>query len=212
MRDNLQREVAVRAAWEFKPTLSLFAEVQHVRRTHATVSALDQLDRDSDGERYRAGVSFGNTGQKLRGEASIGWGTQRFDDPRLASIDGILVDANLAWRPTALTSFLWTARSEFGDATAVGASGQRSITSGLEARHAFRRYLIGTAGIRWTGTDTFGSSPTVENELLLQLGAEYFLNREVTLFSRYQHTHFTTSTAGGNYDADEFRVGVRVRR
>ncbi len=32
------------------------------------------------------------------------------------------------------------------------------------------------------------------------------------LFSRYQHTHFTSSSPASDYDVDEFRVGVRVRR
>ena len=41
------------------------------------------ISRSSDGERYRVGVSFGNTGQILRGEVSIGYGVQTPDDARL---------------------------------------------------------------------------------------------------------------------------------
>jgi len=32
------------------------------------------------------------------------------------------------------------------------------------------------------------------------------------LFSRYVHTAFTSNAANASYDADEVRVGVRIRR
>ena len=87
-------------------------------------------------------------GCALRGEVSAGWGRQRPNDGRLGEIEGVIVDANLAWRATALTTFLLTARSNFIDTTAIGSAGALSRQVGLEARHAFRRHLIGLAGIR----------------------------------------------------------------
>jgi hypothetical protein len=42
---------------------------------------------------------------------------------QLPALDGVLIDANLAWRASALTTFLLTAQSTFIDSIAVGASG-----------------------------------------------------------------------------------------
>jgi hypothetical protein len=71
-RDNRQHEVAVRATWEFKPAFSVFGEVGTDGRDYRLASFSDGLQRDSSGERYRAGVSFGNTGEIIRGEAAVG--------------------------------------------------------------------------------------------------------------------------------------------
>jgi len=210
-RDFRERQVAARVAWAFKPTLSIFSEIEHLRRIYTSL-ADDGVDRDASGERYRAGVSFGNTGQKLRGEVSVGWGTEHFDAAGIRSIDGVILDANLAWRPTALTSFLWTAKSDLSPSTSTGTTGVKSRSTALEARHAFRRHLIGTAAVRWNAQDYQGPASVEERELLLELGAEYFLNREVSVFTRYQHINFTSTVPGGGYEADEVRLGMRWRR
>ncbi len=79
-RDYTAYEETVRAAWEFKPTLSVFTEVAVNQRDYGLAAATDNINRSSDGERYRTGLSFGNTGKILRGEISLGYGVQRPDD------------------------------------------------------------------------------------------------------------------------------------
>ena len=73
---------------------------------------------------------------------SAGWGRQRPSDGHLSEIEGVIVDANLAWRASAFTTLLLTAQSNFIDTTAIGSPGALSRQVGLEARHAFRRQLI----------------------------------------------------------------------
>jgi hypothetical protein len=210
-RDIRTTEEAVRATWEFKPTLFGFVEAGLNQRNYKTAALSDGLVRDSNGERYRVGVSFGNAGQRLRGEASIGYAVQRPTDGRLADIGGIIVDANLGYRMSALTSFLLTARSDIQESSLSGSGGALSRQIALEARHSFRRNLIASAGLGYSVADFEGVSQ-VEKEARANLGVEYFVNREVTLFSRYQHTNFTSTDTTRNYNADEFRVGMRVKR
>lgn len=210
-RDVQTTEEAVRASWEFKPTLFGFIEAGFNQREYKVASLSDGIRRDSTGDRTRVGVSFGNTGQKLRGEASIGYGRQRPDDSRLRDIEGVIVDANLAYRLSTLTSVLLTARSDVTETTLAGSAGALSRQVGAELRHGFTRQLIGTAGLSYTLQDYAGVALT-EREARSTLGMEYFLNREVTLFSRYQHTAFNSDDSTRNYNADEVRVGVRVRQ
>lgn len=209
-RDVLQKEAAVRATWTFKPELGTFGEVAVNSRTYDAASS-DGIERDSIGERYRVGVTFGSTSRRLRGEASIGYGRQQFEDSRLPEIRGIIIDANLAWRVSGLTSVLLTARSDVGESTLAGSGGALSRSAGVEVRHAFRRHLIGTAGLRLTHQDYEGAD-LQEREIAATLGLEYYVNREVTLFGRYQHLEFDSTNAGRDYGADEVRVGVRIRR
>jgi hypothetical protein len=210
-RDYVEKAGALRASWEFKPTLSVFAEAGVDERTYQRASFSDGIRRDSTGERYRAGVSFGNTDQILRGEVSIGTATQHFDDTRLQALKGVIVDGNVAWRMSGLTSLLVTAASNVGDTTVADSGGVLGQSVGVELRHALRRHLIATAGLRYVRS-TYAGVSLVEQELTSSAMLEYYLNRNVTLFGRYAHIDFDTTNPGGDYTADEVRVGVRVRR
>lgn len=210
-RNMVQTDQSARATWEFKPALSAFAEGTLVQRDYAAAPAGDGILRNTDGERLRVGLSFGETGEILRGEASIGWGRQRPQDARLGAIDAFLLDANAAWRVTPRTSLLFTARSDILETNAINADGVVTRTAGIEARHAFLRNLIASAGVQVTRADYHGIVLD-ETETAARLGAEYYLNREVTIFTRYQHIWFDSSDRFRDYEADEVRVGVRVRR
>ncbi len=210
-RDYTATEETVRATWEFKPTFSVFTEVAVNQRNFDTAAASDGLNRSSDGERYRAGVLFGNTGQILRGEVSLGYGVQTPDDKRLQDIDGLILDANATWRVSDFTSILFNARSDVSETTTVNVGGSFNRSAGVEVRHALRRYLIASAGLTYSTQDS-QDGVIDENEIRATLGAEYFVNSDVILFSRYAHTHFTSADGLTNYDADEVRLGLRLRR
>ena len=126
---------------------------------------------------------------RVRGEVSVGWGRQRPDDGRLGEIEGVIVDANLAWRATAFTTFLLTAQSNFIDTTAIGSAGALSRQVGLEARHAFRRHLIGLAGVKY-GVAPYESIFLNQRELTAELGLEYYLGRDTIVFGRVERIVF----------------------
>ena len=210
-RDYMRTTQDVRATWEFKPTLLGFTEVGLDQRGFKTTSFSDGISRSSKGERYKVGISLGNTGAILRGEASLGWGRQRPDDSRLQDVSGVLVDANVAWRVTALTSAIFTARTDLASSTITGTAGSVSRTGGLEVRHQFRQNLIASAGISYT-VNGYSGLAIEERDLRGTLGLEYFVNRDTVLFGRYQHTAFDTTSPSGDYSNDEIRVGVRLRR
>lgn len=210
-RNVTQREAAVRASWTFKPELTLFGEIGHDTRDYDAPGRSDGIRRDSQGERYRAGVSFGTTGQIVRGEAAIGAARQAFDDGRLPTVNGIIIDANLAWRVTGLTSVLLTANTDVGEATVAGSGGSINRQAGLEVRHAFRRNLIGSVGTRLSRADYEGVN-LAEQETQVFAGVEHFLSRNVTLFGRYTHFDFSSTAPQSDYTGDELRFGVRIRR
>jgi hypothetical protein len=209
-RDYTQQDVALRASWLLKPTLSAFAETSVNVRDHTTAGS-DGIKHDSHGARHRIGLSFGDGAARLRGEASIGYGQQIYDDPALTGVDGILIDANLVWRISGLTSLLLTARTDVEETGLAGAGGALSRSAGAEIRHALRRNVIGTAGVRFTQAD-YQDVGFTERELVTMLGLEYVLSREVTVFGRYRHIEFDSTDDARNYNADELRVGVRLRR
>jgi len=211
-RDVTERRAAIRASWELKPTLSVFAEVEGNKRAFEAASTADNRRRDSEGSRVRVGVSFGQTSEILRGEASLGRGAQNLEDRRLADASGLIVDANLAWRVTGLTSLLFTASSDISSVTQTantGAALEQRV--GIEARHAFRTNLVGSTGIEFLRRDYAGID-VEESEFVYALGLEYFMSREAVAFTRYQHTVFRSDFQGSDYESDEVRLGLRLRR
>ncbi len=210
-RDVRVSAAAARASWSFKPTLIAFAEAEIDDRDFRSTSFSDGIARDSTGERYRAGIGFGNTGQVLRGEISLGYGRQRPDDARLATIDGLLIEANIGWRIDALNALLVRASSDVTDTAVAGSAGGLSRRISAELRHAFLRQLIGTAGIAHSAT-TYQGVEISEHLTETTLGLEYYLGPEAILFGRWQHASYRSSAAGADWSGDEVRIGVRLRR
>ena len=209
-RNTTQRETAFRTSWALNSKLDVFTEVAINDREYRAAPD-DGILRSSTGERYRVGVTFGPANNTLRGEVSAGWGRQTPHDGRLGEIDGVIVDANLAWRASALTTFLLTARSDFVDTTTTGSFGALSRQVGLEARHTIRRYLIGIAGIKYT-VNPYDAVYINERDLTTEAGFDYYLNRDAIIFARYQHIDFHSTVTGSNYADDIVHVGLRVRQ
>ncbi len=200
-RDTLQTTETGRATWEFKPTLAAFTEQEFIQRDKDAVPP-DGISRASTGTRSRVGLDFGATGAILRGTISVGYGRQNPDDSRLKPVNAFLFDSNLAWRPSEITSFLLRAQSDIYETTTELSGGVISHLIGLEARHAFRRYLIATAGLAYTHYD-YDATPIRETELISYLGAEYYASPELVLFARYQHLNFDSNEVNRDYESDE---------
>ncbi len=66
-RDTTVTTEAARVTWQFRPTFSVFGEVETNQREYNTAAVADGFSRDSDGQRYRVGIDFGATGQVVRG-------------------------------------------------------------------------------------------------------------------------------------------------
>ena len=206
-RNYKETAVGLRGSYEVTGRVAVFGDVAALERDHVTTD----VNRDTPGNRYRVGLDFGTTNKMLRGEVSVGYGTQRARDSRLEDGAAFLFDANLAWRPTGLTTFLFTAVSDIADTAAGSIAGVTSRQLGIEARHAFRNYLVASAGLTYTNFD-YGSSQGGENGLTTFLGAEYTLNPEVMLNARVEHTTFDGSSAERTFDESNLRLGMRLRR
>ncbi|MEQ1648413.1 MAG: outer membrane beta-barrel protein [Hyphomicrobiaceae bacterium] len=208
-RNSVQRDLSLRAAWAFKPTLSVFSEYALNDRRFETAPT-DGISRDSDGDRIRFGVSFGNTAKIWRGEVAVGYGRQNGKDSRLTDAAGVILDANLAWRPSELTSLLWSARSDLGTSTDVGKFNSKQQLYGVELRHGFQRNLIGMAGIKTQATAYEGISLN-ERETTAEMGLDYYVSHAASVSLHYQHLWFNSSAAAADYSADTVRVAFKYK-
>jgi hypothetical protein len=203
-------EQAVRPKWEFSPYFFVFSDISFNQRDYDVPADTDGIMRTSSGQRYRAGVSFGDVSQILRGTISLGYGEQTPNSPELPVIDGLLLDADLAWQISPLTVLNFTATSEVAETITAGSGGVMERTYGLEARHAFTRYVVGSAGVGYMTRDFVGAAIT-ENQFTAGTGVEYFMNQRAVLFARYQHTDFQSTQPASSYTVEEVQAGVRLR-
>lgn len=51
-----------------------------------------------------------------------------------------------------------------------------------------------------------------ERTLTAFAGVEYFINRNISLTGRYRHVNLDSTDVARGYDADEVRLGLRVRQ
>jgi hypothetical protein len=210
-RDYTQYEEASRVMWELKPSLSPFVEVAVNHRDYSEAAQSDGINRTSNGQRYRAGISFGNNGEIVRGEISLGYGIQTPDDPRLHPVDGLLIDANATWRITPLTSILFNAATDVSETTTGGVGGAFYHYASIEFRHELRSYLVASAGLIYSNQNS-QDGVINDNEFRETLGLEYYADRNTVLYGRYAHVNFDGVGIPSDYVGDEIHVGVKFRR
>jgi hypothetical protein len=209
-RDYTLYEEAVRPKWEFNPNLFLFGDFSVNNRNYSIAAFTDGINRTSSGERYRVGVSFGDTSQVVRGDVSLGYGRQTPNSPQLVVIDGLLLDGNLTWRVSGVTTLLLTATTDVAETTTADSGGVLEHQYAGVLRHNFTTELVGTAGVSYY-TRNFVGADLFENQFTAATGLEYFLNRHAVLFGRYQHTAFNTTSFEGNWTGEEVQLGIRLR-
>lgn len=210
-RDYTQYEEAARATWELKPQLSPFFEVAINHRDYSEAAQSDGINRTSNGERYRFGISFGNDGDIVRGEISLGYGVQTPSDRRLHPVDGLIIDANATWRVTPLTSILFNAMSDVSETTTADVGGAFYRSASIGIRHELRRYLVVSAAFNYSNQDS-QDGVISDNEFREIVGLEYFADRNTVLYGRYEHVNFDGIGIPNDYVGDEIHVGVRLRR
>jgi hypothetical protein len=108
----------LKIGYEFLPRYTAFVkgvfnQVEYDRLTGG-------IDRSSEGYRVELGTALDLTGL-LFGDIAIGFGSQDFDDPSLATVNGVIGGGTLIWTPTGLTTVTGTVTREIRE-TIVGTS------------------------------------------------------------------------------------------
>ncbi len=202
--------VELRAGYETLPGVEPFLEARMDRRVFDQRVDFDGIRRGSDGMELRGGIEFARE-RIVSGEASAGYAWRRYEDPSLRNIGGLVFDASLVWHASALTKISLVGNSEIGETTLLGASGVFHRRAGVIIEHAFRRWLIGSAGVHYAVDDYRGAGRRDER-LTLRAGLTYHLNRYAALEGEIRHERQRSDDPSGEYDAGIFMLGLRLQR
>jgi len=209
-RDYTERRLTSRAGYEFQPGVQAFVEGSVNERDF--VEAVDsggQLN-GSSGHDIQAGLAFKLSG-KLTGEASAGYALQTPDDPTLKDVDGLIFNAALEYKPTALTTLRFDAASQVAETTVTGSAGSINRNVEFSAEHRPRRNIILGASIGYQNEKFSGTGETDE-DWTTGLTGEYLFTPSVGLIVSYEHVESTSSVPGNDYSTNEVRMGMRFRR
>lgn len=201
---------SLRGAYEVTPGVKPFVEVFTDLRRHDDSFDASGFARNSKEHGARAGSSF-EMSRVLTGEASAGWSERRYDDARLGKLRGPIIDAQLVWTASALTTMTLKASTLLAETNVAGSSGSIVRRGGVDISHALLRDLTLGASLVYQDTAYQG---TGLNEKLLSAGlrAEYNLSRSVVLRGSFTHERLKSSAANADYTANVYLLGLRFQR
>ena len=207
-----------RISYELTPGFRPFVEATIDKRDYDKIYDVNGYRRSSTGVTVRGGAAFEVT-PLLKGEASGGFTERHYDDPRLATLRGPVIDAALIWTATPLTTVTLRGTTNVVETTIAGVSGALTRTVSGQVSHALLRNLTitGTTAYTWTdytGVDYATSPSGTINEQYLTAGvkAEYNLTRTVVIKASYNYQRLRSTVTGSDYTANVFLLGLRLQQ
>ncbi|WP_188519520.1 outer membrane beta-barrel protein [Alsobacter metallidurans] len=208
-RDLNAYSLRLRGGYELTPGVIPFVEALVDRRVYDATINVGGYERSSSGVQGRVGSTFEIT-RTLTGEASAGYGTRDYEDPRLSGLRGPVADAALIWSATPLTTVTLRGASSLAETTVVGAAGAQVRTVAVDVSHALLRNLIISATGAFYQNDYVGQ-PLRESGYTAGLKLEYKLTRSVAMKASFTHERLNAATPGSDYTANVFLVGLRLQ-
>nr|WP_256478500.1 outer membrane beta-barrel protein [Notoacmeibacter sp. MSK16QG-6] len=209
-RNSSLLNLRLRGGYEISPALIPFAELEVGRRFYDNEFDAGGFERSADRYALRGGVQF-DLSDKLSGEIAIGYLTERSDDDRLADVEGLSLEGQVAWSPMRGTDVTLGLRTDVEGATTLGASG--SILHGLDLTVARRL----RADLELSAEFSAERRDYVETDdedtiLSAELGATYWINRSAALIGRIAHERQSSTLPGRDYQANSAFLGLRLQR
>ncbi|MCC0037898.1 MAG: outer membrane beta-barrel protein [Brucellaceae bacterium] len=209
-RNTTLATVALRAGYEVSPAITPFAELEIGRRFYDVEMDAAGYERSANRLGASAGVEF-DLRDKLTGEIAAGWFREDIDDPRLASISGLLLRGNLDWSPVRGTTVTLDGSTTVEGTTTAGESGSLLYAGSIALARDIRQNLTTTATLGASYRDYVG---TGGHDLTLsgQVGLTWWLNRNVGFTGRARYERVTSNLPGRTTNTTSVYAGVTLRR
>jgi hypothetical protein len=209
-RDYSAYELRLRTGYDVSDKLTPFVEVSTNTRQHDESIDRNGIARDSNGVSASLGARY-NLTNLIELNASVGYRVQKYDDPTLPDLSGLLANGSLAWEATGLTTVTLTAATAFEETTLIGSSGSVNNTVGVNIEHRLRRNVILNAGMTFERAD-FSGVDRSDDTLRFEAGMEWRFNRSMALRANVAHERLMSSVGADDYNATLVQVGMRFRR
>jgi len=208
-RDYLALRPGVKVAYEITPGYSAFVRGEGAINRYDKTTDSNGFKRDSHGYDVVGGATLDLTGL-LFGDFFAGIRQRFFDDSRFDTITGPVVGSKLTWVPTALTTVILNIESQIIDNPDSNSSGYTSTGLGLSVDHELLRNLILSAGGGFRYDDFEGISRT-DKFFSGTIGADYLMNRYLTLGAQYRYEQRDSDLSGNDYSRNLVTLSLTAK-
>lgn len=203
-RDRWVYSETLRVGYEFVRGYEAFVRGTLNQRRYENTPDDTGFNRDSDGWEGVGGINVGLT-EVTNIELYAGYLSQEYDDPRLASVDGLTYGGRLNWSP----------RREWVLAASIDRSVQETIetdfssylatTYAISANYQLMPALRFDASLSYSTFD-FERNPgsTAQDRdddmVMAQLGVRYYLNQNFYVRGSVVQSHYSSNVPNSDYD------------
>lgn len=167
------------------------------------------FERSSVGAKALSGVRIDLT-RLITADLGVGIVTRDYDDARLDELTGFTADATATWSVTPLTTIVIGASREIEETT-FGNSPGRFVTEGeVEVIHSLRRDILVSAFTSVADRD-FEAGGRQDFTVSAGVGAEWVLNRNLSVEGRYQFTRRDGDFRGGDFSQNQVFLGLSTK-
>lgn len=210
-RDHDGLSITGRADYAVSPSTAIFATVGASERRYdlqPTSTPAVLFSRDSDGQTYMVGADF-DISNLVRGEVSVGYLSEDFEDAAFGDIDGVATTARIEWFPTPLATFEFSAQRAVTETGIVGAAGALTTTLGARVDYEVRRNIIVTGQLSHREDELEGIARD-DTGLAAGLDVMYLINRHLGASVFFQHAQRDSSGAQAGLEFEQESVGVNL--
>jgi hypothetical protein len=207
--DDRDRLIYAGKAWlgyEIVPQYEAFVRGAYDATRYDTTPDDNGFDRDAEGFDVGAGIAI-DFGGLVFGDFFLGYGETRYDDSRLAKIDGMVFDAEITWNVTGLTTVVGAFERDIRSTTISGASGSFLTRLALSVDHELLRNLLLKLNAKWTMQDFEGINRT-DDTYRVGFGAEYLMNRFVYVTVDYAYEDRTSDQLSAEFTENIVLLGL----
>lgn len=209
-RDATLLTATLRSGYELSPALVPFVEGEIGRRIYDQKIDSNGFARSSDRVAFRGGAEF-DFGEKLTGELSTGWIRETLDDPALADVTGLTVNANVNWSPSRQTNLALNASTFVEGTTTAGSSGSILYTADATLTRQVRANLEASLSAGGYYRD-FANTGGYDQSLTGGAAFTWWLNRTFGLTGRVEHENVMSSDPAREYSRNSAFLGIILQR
>lgn len=203
-RDRWTYSEALRVGYEFVRGYEAFVRGTLNQRRYENTPDDSGFNRDSDGWEGVGGINVGLT-DVTNIELYAGYLSQEYDDPRLASIDGLTYGGRLNWSPRREWQFAASIDRSVQETIETNFSSYLATTYAVTANYQLMPALRFDASLSYSTFD-FERNPgsTAQDRdddmIMAQLGVRYYLNQNFYVRGSVAQSHYSSSTPNSDYD------------
>lgn len=167
--------------------------------------------RSSHGYEFAGGVSMDLT-NLVRGELSIGYLSQSFQDPRLPTEGGLGARAQVVFFPSGLTNITLDGSRTYEESPLAQAPLYLASNVGLRVDHELLRNVLLFARVSYE-QDAYVNLARTDKRPQAELGGSYQMNRWLTWKLDYRHLNSSSVgvDAGGGFKDDRVSLTLTAR-